>query len=211
LAIVSGRYTLHIGDKFSHCGTNTFNLVRTKTGWRIANATSTLELQCERDLKAVEVPTIAADPKDVTTIDGIVKAFYEVVSGAKGVQRQWGREKTLYLPEARMTATSIGKDGKPRAQTLDIPKYINLVNDFFVKEGFTEREIGRVTRQFGNIAHVFSSYEFATADKKISGRGVNSLQLFWDGSRWWISAVTWDEERPNNLIPKEYLNNNKSK
>ncbi len=49
LAVVSGRYTFFVGDKFSHCGTNTFNLVRTETGWRIANAASTLEFQCERD------------------------------------------------------------------------------------------------------------------------------------------------------------------
>ncbi len=211
LATVSGRYTFHVGDKFSHCGTNTFNLVKTETDWRIANAATTLEFQCDRDLKTIKIPTIEADPKDVSTIDGIVTAFYEVVSGGKGVERQWGREKTLYMPEARMTATSIGKDGKPRAQMLDIPKYINLVNDFFVKEGFVEREIGRVTRQFGNIAHVFSAYEFMTTDKKITGRGINSLQLFWDGSRWWISAVTWDEERPSNPIPKEFLTKDKSK
>src|SRR5207237_8146651 len=77
LAMVSGRYTFYVGDKFSHCGTNTFHLVRTETGWKIANAASTLEFQCERDLKAVEIPAIEANPQDVSTIDGIIKAFYE--------------------------------------------------------------------------------------------------------------------------------------
>jgi len=58
LAVVSGRYTFHLGDKLSHCGTNTFNLVRTEAGWKIANAASTLEFQCDRDLKAVSEDTI---------------------------------------------------------------------------------------------------------------------------------------------------------
>lgn len=204
LAMVSGRYTFYVGDKFSHCGMNTFHLVRTEAGWKIANAASTLEFQCERDLKAVEIPFIEADPKDVSTIDGIVKAFYEVVSGGKGVPRQWSRDKTLYTPDIRFVGMS-EKDGKINAGVMTHNRYVNGSNEFFVTEGFTEREINRVVRKFGNIAHVFSSYEFFTEDKKESGRGINSLELFWDGTRWWISAVTWEEERPNNPIPKEFL------
>ncbi|HEY0049479.1 MAG TPA: amidohydrolase family protein [Pyrinomonadaceae bacterium] len=45
-ALVTGRYTFHVGDKFSHCGVNSFQLVRTESGWRIANAASTLEFAC---------------------------------------------------------------------------------------------------------------------------------------------------------------------
>lgn len=46
MALVYGRYTFHVGDKFSHCGTNSFHLVRTASGWKIANAASTLEFNC---------------------------------------------------------------------------------------------------------------------------------------------------------------------
>jgi hypothetical protein len=46
MALVYGRYTFHVGDKFSHCGTNSFHLVRTLDGWKIANAASTLEFDC---------------------------------------------------------------------------------------------------------------------------------------------------------------------
>lgn len=204
LAMVSGRYTFYVGDKFSHCGTNTFNLLRTETGWLIANAASTLEFQCERDLRAVEVPVIEANPKDVLTIDGIIKAFYETISGGKGVLRQWSRDRTLYTPDMRFVAMS-EQDGKIRASIMNHTNYVNGSNEFFVAEGFDEREINRVVRKFGNIAHVFSVYEFTTEDKKVKGRGINSIELFWDGSRWWISAVTWDEERPGNPIPKEFL------
>ena len=208
LAIVSGRYTFYVGDKFSHCGLNTFHLVRTETGWKIANAASTLEVQCERDLKAIEIQTIEADPKDVSTIDGIIKAFYETISGGKGVARQWSRDKTLYMPGVRFVGMS-ERDGKIRASVMNHNQYVNGSNDFFVSEGFQEREINRVTRKFGNIAHVFSTYEFWTEDKKEKTRGVNSIELFWDGTRWWISAASWDEERAGNPIPKEFLRNKK--
>jgi hypothetical protein len=208
LAIVSGRYTFYTGEKFSHCGMNTFNLVRTEAGWRIANAASTLEFQCERDLKAVEIPAIEADPKDVSTIDGIVRAFYETISGGRNVPRQWSRDRTLYTPDVRFVAMS-EQDGKIRASVMNHAQYVNGSNEFFVKEGFTEREINRVVRRFGNIAHVFSVYEFSTESGAAKGRGINSMELFWDGARWWISAVTWDEERANNPIPKEFLKNKK--
>lgn len=210
LATVSGRYTFYIGDKFSHCGTNTFNLVRTpEAGWRIIYAVSTLEFQCEKDLKIVEIPVIEANSADVSTIEGVVKAFYEGISGGKGVPRQWSRDKTLYIPDVRFVSMSEDK-GKIHASVINHNQYVSGSNEFFVQSGFTEREISRVVRRFGNIAHVFSVYEYSTEDKKISGRGVNSMELFWDGKRWWISAVSWDEERPNNPIPKEFLVNNKN-
>ncbi len=72
--------------------------------------------------------------------------------------------------------------------------------------GFFEREVHRVTKRFGNIVHVFSTYENSTtAHGPIEGRGVNSIQLFWDGSRWWIAGATWEDERPDNPIPAELL------
>ena len=75
-----------------------------------------------------------------------------------------------------------------------------------VKQGFFETEIHRVTRSFGNITHVFSTYEMRQKqDGPVIGRGVNSLQLYHDGARWWIASVTWDDEREGNPIPRELL------
>ena len=204
LAVVSGRYTFHLGDKLSLCGTNTFNLVRTETGWKIANAASTLEFQCERDLKAVSVPKIAPDPKDVSTIDGIVKAFYETISGPKGQPRQWGRDRTLYMPTVNFVSMN-EHDGKISAASMTHQQYVNATNGSFLTGGFHEHEINRVVRRFGNIAHVFSTYEFTNDDKTDKGRGVNSIELYWDGTRWWIAFAGWDDERPGNPISKEFL------
>lgn len=204
LAVVSGRYTFHLGDKLSHCGTNTFNLVRTTSGWKIANAASTLEFQCERDLKAVDVPKIDADPSDVSTLDGIIKAFYATITGPKGQPRQWPRDRSLYIPNVRFVSMS-ETEGKIRAGVMSHQQFVNSSNESFITQGFTEREINRVTRRFGNIVHVFSTYEFTNDDKTDKGRGIISIELFWDGTRWWISAASWDDERANNPIPKELL------
>lgn len=204
MAIVTGRYTFSVGETFSHCGTNTFNLVRTETGWTIANGASTLEFQCDRDRKAVSIQKVAPDPKDVSTIDGMVKAFYETISGGKGVPRQWSRDKTLYMPDVRLVSMN-EQNGKIRAGVMNHQQYVDATNESLVTTGFHEREINRVVRRFGNIAHVFSTYEFTNDDKTANGRGVNSIEMYWDGTRWWISSASWDEERTNNPIPKEFL------
>ncbi len=204
LAVVSGRYTFYVGDKFSHCGTDTFNLLRTEVGWKIVQGAFTLEFQCDRDLRAVEVPKIAADPKDVSTLDGIVKAFYATITAPKGVPRQWSRDRTLYMPDVRFVGMN-ERDGKISAGIMSHQQYVNATNESFVKDGFDEREINRVVRRFGNIAQVFSTYEYTNDAKTEKGRGINSIELYWDGTRWWISSASWDEEGTNKPIPNEFL------
>jgi hypothetical protein len=155
--------------------------------------------------KSIEIAMVEPKAEDVGSIDGIVKAFYEVISGGVGVPRQWSRDKTLYIPDIRFVAMS-ERGGKIDATVGSHQEYVDGANDFFVREGFVEKEIKRVTKKFGNIAQIFSTYEYSTSGKtKMSGRGVNSIGMFFDGKRWWISSVTWEEERPNNPIPKEFL------
>ncbi len=205
MAVVAGRYTFYVGKKLSHCGMNTFNLARVNGTWKIANAATTIEpTSCEKDMKAIEIPEIEADPKDVSSIDGIVKALYETISGGVGKPRQWGRDRTLYTPDVRFTSISTNEKGS-RISRVSHQQYVNNSDEFMVKSGFTEREINRVTRRFGNIAQVFSTYEWETADKERKGRGINSIELFFDGKRWWISALAWENEHKGNPIPKEFL------
>lgn len=153
----------------------------------------------------VEIPTIAADPKDVSSIDSIVKAFYDVISGPAGQPRQWGRDKTLYLPGVRFVSMS-ERNGKISMGAMDHEQYVSNTNGFMVRDGFIETELGRIERRFGNTAHVMSSYEYrAKADGPVLGRGVNTILLVFDGTRWWITSAVWDDERPNNPIPADLL------
>lgn len=153
----------------------------------------------------VVVPTAEPRVDDISTLDGIMKAFYETITGPAGQPRQWGRDRTLYVPGVRFVATGTS-NGKISAKVMDHQTYVDLVNDDFVRNGFFEKEIHRVARTFGNITHVFSTYETRrTADGPVIERGVNSVELFYDGKRWWIASATWDQERSDNPIPKELL------
>jgi hypothetical protein len=154
----------------------------------------------------VEVPAIAARADDVASIDGIMKAFYEVISGPAGQARQWSRDRTLYIADIRFVATSQDKAGHPVAHVVSHQQFVDGSNAILLKEGFYESEIHRVTEKFGNIAHVFSTYESRQkADGPIIARGINSIELFYDGKRWWIASNIWDDERPDNPLPAQYL------
>jgi hypothetical protein len=167
-------------------------------------ATSALAAQDQH--KHVEVPAIAARPDDVHSIDDIMKVFYDVISGPKGQPRQWARDGTLYTSDMRFIALSKDKQGKPRVQIWSHEQFVDYFDAELVDKGFYEKEIHRVTQRFGNIVHVFSTYESRNiADGPVIARGINSIELFWDGKRWWIAIDTWDDERPDNPIPREYL------
>lgn len=43
LALIWGRYVFFVDGKISHCGVNAFHLVRSDSGWVIANASTTIE------------------------------------------------------------------------------------------------------------------------------------------------------------------------
>jgi len=135
-----------------------------------------------------------------------MKAFYDVISGPAGQARQWSRDRTLYIADIRFVAMAEDKNGKPKAQIATHQQFVDAANPILVKDGFYETEIHRVTERFGNIAHVFSTYESRNRlDGPIIARGINSVELFYDGKRWWIASNIWDDERPDNPLPKEYL------
>lgn len=144
---------------------------------------------------------------DTHSIDAIVRALYETISGPAGTARDWDRFRSLLFPGARLVRTCLAADGTPRALALDARAYEKDTADYFRGESFYETEIGRRIERFGNIAHVFSVYEarHAPGDAKAFKRGINSVQLFSDGRRWWVVSVLWDNEREDNPIPAEYL------
>ena len=153
-----------------------------------------------------------ANPADVASIDAIMKAVYDVISGDAGQKRDWERFRTLFHRDARMIATGKNPNtGVVGARALTPEDYIKRNEPFFAKEGFFEKEMARRTDIYGNIAHVFSTYEafHSLADKKPFMRGINSFQLLNDGKRWWVITIYWQGETPENPIPKQYLKSGK--
>lgn len=154
--------------------------------------------------ETVHIPVVEPLPADVESIDGIVSAWYEVVSGPIGQPRDWGRDATLYREPIFFTIVGMDEAGRPTVDTVTKQEYVNHSDRALVEHGFVEREIHRETRRFGAIAHVWSTYEWSEQGGG-SGRGINSIQLFHDGARWWITHATWDNEREGVPIPAEYL------
>jgi hypothetical protein len=157
--------------------------------------------------KHVEVQTVAPRPEDVASIEGIVAASYETISGGVGVPRQWGRDRSLYDPNVRFVAVEPDpKTGKIVAHSDSHQDFVDETDASMVKEGFIERELGRKIERFGNVATVLSSYEGQVASTgKVITRGVNIFQLYYDGKRWWVLSMVWDQETPANPIPAELL------
>jgi hypothetical protein len=151
-----------------------------------------------------------ANPRDVESIDAIIAATYEVISGPAGKKRDWDRERSLFVPGARLipTATVPGKTDVDLAPlVLDVEGYIARVEPLFANEGFYETEVARKMEQFGSIAHVWSTYESRhdPSEPEPFMRGINSIQLFNDGKRWWILSIYWQHESKNHPLPAEYL------
>jgi len=156
------------------------------------------------ETKHIDVSTIAPRPDDVATIDGMIRAWYEVVSGPAGTPRDWARDRTLYIPGVRFVSVA-AENGKLHPRIRDHQEYVDT-SDAFLMKGFFEKEIHRVTERFGPIAHVWSTYESrATENGPVTARGINSIELFWDGKRWWIANGIWTEETKDSPIPRKYL------
>lgn len=161
-----------------------------------------------RRLSIDTLPRPAADPADVSSPDAIIKALYDVISGPAGAARNWDRFRSLMALNARLMPTRPMPNGGATLMVWSADDYVALAGASLEKNGFFEREIARKTEAYGNIMHVFSTYESRrTGDlaEKPFARGINSIQLLKDGSRWWVVSIFWDAERPGNEIPSQYL------
>ncbi len=163
-------------------------------------------------VKAVKSKVYKANPDDVKSIDSIIKATYDVISGGVGVKRDWDRFNSLFHPSARLIPTGKNRQtGVFGAFSMKPEGYVERSGNFLIANGFTEKEIARKTEVYGNIAHVFSSYEgtFTQNGAKQTIRGINSFQLVNDGKRWWVLTIFWQGESEDNPIPAKYLKSEK--
>jgi hypothetical protein len=151
--------------------------------------------------------TPAAKPSDVASPEAILAAAYDVISGPATQKRDWDRFNSLFYPGARLVRTAPNKEGGFSATAFTPQDYIDRASLYFEKNGFFEREIARRTERWGNILQAFSTYEsrHEAKDGLPFARGINSFQLFFDGNRWWILTIYWQEETTKNPLPAEFL------
>ena len=149
----------------------------------------------------------AASQADVASPDAILVAVYDVISGPAGHKRDGDRMRSLFYPGARLIRTAPKKEGGMDATSFSVQDYIDRASVYFEKNGFSEKEIARHADKWGNILQAFSTYESRHDAKDVApfARGINSFQLFFDGTRWWILTIYWQEETPENPLLAEFL------
>jgi hypothetical protein len=148
-------------------------------------------------------PRPAANPADVASPDAILKALYDVISGPAGQRRDWNRMRSLFVPNARLMPAARRPTGGAGVIMWNVDDYISIVGPNLERDGFYERELKRITEQFGNVMHVFSTYDSKRlpTDEKPFSRGINSIQLLKDGDRWWVVSIYWQSENTEFPIP----------
>ncbi|MGH7458210.1 MAG: hypothetical protein ACREKN_03885 [Longimicrobiaceae bacterium] len=160
------------------------------------------------DRQPFEGPGLAvgADPGDVRSIDAIVAALYDVISGRVGEPRDWNRFRSLFHPQARLIPTGRDEDGDWRLRAITPEEYIESSGPVLLELGFVERELARRTHLWGNLAQLFSSYEaFQRGGDEPFMRGINAIQLWNDGTRWWVVSIMWQQESEEHPLTREYL------
>lgn len=158
---------------------------------------------------AVPAPATAppARPADVASSEAIITALYDVISGGPNQNRDWDRFRSLFTSGARLIVGAPSPDGRVPSRNMTVEEYVVMADPFLKRDGFWEREIARRVERYGNVTHVFSTYEsrVKSADAPPFSRGINSIQLVTNGERWWVVTILWDFERPGNPIPAQYL------
>jgi len=152
-------------------------------------------------------PAALTAASDVVSVDAILAALYATISGPAGGARDWARLRSLFGPDARLMAVGPAPDGGFAARSMSVEDYIARVSPVFARTGFYEKEAARTSETYGQIVQVFSTYEsrHAPADAKPFQRGINSIQLFSDGKRWWIVNLVWRAEDDKLPLPERYL------
>lgn len=148
-----------------------------------------------------------ANPKDVESVDAILASLYEVISGEAGKARNWERFRSLFVSGARLMPIMRLSSGKDTLRVMTPEDYIEIGKKRFAEKGFFEKEIARRTEHYGNLVHVFSTYEARerASDEKPFIRGINSIQLLYDGTRWFVVSVMWQAETAEFPLPEKYL------
>lgn len=148
---------------------------------------------------------VEAGPLDLTSIDGIIRATYDSITFSNGTLPKLKQYRTLFIPHAGFTR--LRSDGVDKMDLEGfISSFLTRIRQGEIKQ-FYESEIARKTMRYGRLAQVFSTYKksFTPGDPQSYTRGINSIQLFTDGQRWWIAGICWQDETKGNPIPQAYL------
>ena len=145
---------------------------------------------------------------DLNTVDNIIKNLYDVISGPAGAQRSWSDFKNLFTTDARLYIAVPNKENGTMLKSITPQEYVQRNETRLSDIGFNETELYRITNTYGAGTQIFSTYESHftnnNGEEEIT-RGINNIQLYYDGSRYYIATIFWDANAKNIQVPERYL------
>ena len=144
---------------------------------------------------------------ELADVDRTIQSLYSVISGEKGVERDWAKFKELFVPDGTLSVALVSQSGLKGFRTIKPDDYVKSMTAYTSRNGFFEREISRKVEIYGGIAHVWSTYETRAAqtDAKPTNRGVNSIQLLKVDSKWKVMSLTYMSESSRYPLPDKSL------
>ena len=179
-------------------------MIRTERRYLVVAAALTVTLGSARVAHAQD-----ARPEDVVSPEAIVAAAYEAIARPPGQNYDWDRFHSLFLPQAQLIPSLEQTGG--RLVVMSPQDFVDWIDQGTSvggpdDQGFSEDGIHNVVERYGDIAHVFSTYEkHLYGQSENLGRGINTFQMIWNAGRWWITSIAWDEEIGAGPIPAKYL------
>ena len=185
-----------------------FSLILCAASLMSGQNTSTTTQQQTQSALASRPEWPKAKPTDVATIKDIVRAFYAAISTPAGGKLDQTRLRSLFVPGGRIAA-SVPPNSSRTADVrfLSLEEYAAISDSQTDTSGFFDRNTANQIERFGEMAHVYSTFESRTNldDQKPIRRGMKSFELLKSADRWYIVEVYWDWERPDLPIPERYL------
>jgi len=156
----------------------------------------------------------SSSDSSLKSVDGVIHALYDAISGPAGHERDWNSFRALFAENARMYISVPDKDnGGVALKTITPEQYAERNKTRLSDIGFNEDELYRITNTYGAGAQVFSTYEShytnQNGEEEIS-QGINSIQLFFDGERYYVVSIFWDANAKDIQVPERYLPKDKN-
>jgi hypothetical protein len=154
-----------------------------------------------------------SNTKDLSTVDGVIHTLYEVISGPAGEVRNWNLFRLLFAPEARMYIAVPDKNNTTALKMITPEQYVERNKTRLADIGFNEQELYRITNSYGAGTQIFSTYESHFTNKdgvEEIIKGINNIQLYFNGERYFIVSIFWDADAKNIQVPERYLPKNKN-
>lgn len=151
--------------------------------------------------------------QNLGTVDGIIHSLYDDISGPVGEDRNWNDFRNLFAENARMYIAAPDKENGSVLKSITPEEYAERNKTRLSDIGFNEDELYRITNTYGAGTQIFSTYEshFTNKDgEQEITKGINNIQLYFDGERYFIVSIFWDANAKNIEVPDRYLPKNKN-